>query len=167
MREIKFRAKDKNGNWAYGELLRSEHDFVKGYDIITPEWEQVKTVNENGDETTLTQAVNPYGTGIQKDDDGNDIDGSDFYYISEDELSNGDVLVSSSGSDTYTVGDTASLQGVYNINEGYADFTEVTVIKQNDEYAIVQPNDTYGLREYDYIVLDATTMTPGEFVVTY
>lgn len=128
---------------------------------------QVKTVNENGDETTLTQAVNPYGTGIQKDDDGNDIDGSDFYYISEDELSKGDVLVSSSGSDTYTVGDTASLQGVYNINEGYADFTEVTVIKQNDEYAIVQPNDTYGLREYDYIVLDATTMTPGEFVVTY
>ncbi len=41
------------------------------------------------------------------------------------------------------------------------------MIKQNDEYAIVQPNDTYGLREYDYIVLDATTMTPGEFVVTY
>lgn len=46
MREIKFRAKNKDGNWAYGELLRSEHDFVKGYDIITPEWGQVKTVNE-------------------------------------------------------------------------------------------------------------------------
>lgn len=127
----------------------------------------IQTVNENGDQTTITQDVDPYGTGTEKDEDGNDIEGSEFYYISEDDLESGTVLVSSDGTSTYTVGDTASLTGVYNINEGYADFTEVTVIKQNDEYAIVEPNDTYGLREYDYIVLDASTMTPGEFVVSY
>ena len=40
----------------------------------------------------------------------------------------------------------------------------VTVIDQNDEYAIVEPDDTYGLREYDFIVLDASTMSPDEFV---
>ena len=45
--------------------------------------------------------------------------------------------------------------GVYNINKGYADFTEITILSQNDEYSIIKSNTKYGLSDYDYIVLDA------------
>ena len=56
MREIKFRGKIlkvikkhhpcKVGEWAYGDLLHAEHDFVKGVDIITDDFSQV-VVDEN------------------------------------------------------------------------------------------------------------------------
>ena len=57
-----------------------------------------------------------------------------------------------------------SLIGVYNINKGYADFTAITILSSNEEYAIVKSNTTYGLSEYDYIVLDASTVNADDFV---
>ncbi len=112
-----------------------------------------QAINENGDQTTQTVSVDSYGT----DADGN-------YYLGKTTLREGDILVQTDSSQTFTVGETAKLSGVYNVNKGYADFRKVTVVKQNDEYAIVEPDNVYGLREYDYIVLDATTMTPDEFI---
>ncbi len=112
-----------------------------------------QTVTESGDTTTETVSVTPYGT----DESGN-------YYLDQSSLRDGDILVKQDSQSTFTVHDTAKLTGVYNINKGYADFRQVTVIDQNDEYAIVEPDDTYGLREYDFIVLDASTMSPDEFV---
>ena len=52
----------------------------------------------------------------------------------------------------------------YNINKGYADFKEITILSQNDEYAIVKPNSTYGLRVYDYIALKADTVSDDQFI---
>ena len=37
-------------------------------------------------------------------------------------------------------------------------------IAEDEDYAIVKANSTYGLREYDYIVLNASTMSPNEFL---
>nr|MCR5556493.1 hypothetical protein [Butyrivibrio sp.] len=48
------------------------------------------------------------------------------------------------------------LVGVYNINKGYADFRQIKILYQNDEYSIVKSNTTYGLAVYDYIVLDSS-----------
>lgn len=110
-------------------------------------------VNDAGEQTTETVTVTPYGTAK---------DGS--YYVDKDALRDGDVLLKLNSTGTYTIGKTVSLQGVYNINEGYANFRQVSVVRQNDEYAIVQPDSMFGLREYDYIVLDAATMTPDEFI---
>lgn len=112
-----------------------------------------RTVTDSGDTTTESVSATPYGT----DEDGD-------YYLDQSSLRDGDVLVSQDSGATFTVHDTVQLTGVYNINKGYADFRQVTVIEQNDEYAIVEPDDTYGLREYDFIVLDASTMSPDEFV---
>lgn len=112
-----------------------------------------QTVNDAGEQTVETVTVTPYGTAK---------DGS--YYVDQTSLRKNDVLVRLDSTDTFTVGETVKLQGVYNINEGYADFRQVSVIRQNDEYAIVQPDSTYGLREYDYIVLDASNMSPNEFI---
>ena len=40
----------------------------------------------------------------------------------------------------------------------------MTIEAQNEEYAIVQPNSTYALREFDFIALDAGSVRPGEFI---
>ncbi len=88
----------------------------------------------------------------------------DEYYLDNLELRQGDVLDKSGSPDTYTIRLTGSLQGVYNINKGYAEFKEISILYSNDDYSIVKPNTTYGLSEYDYIVLDASTVTDGEML---
>lgn len=89
---------------------------------------------------------------------------TETYYVDESVLKAGDVLYQEDSSETYTVSRQASLTGVYNINKGYADFKQIQVLYQNDEYSIVEPNTQYGLRPYDYIALDASTVTADQFV---
>ena len=50
------------------------------------------------------------------------------------------------------------------INKGYADFKQIIILYQNDEYSIVKSNTNYGLNVYDYIVLDASTVNDNEFI---
>lgn len=57
-----------------------------------------------------------------------------------------------------------TLHGVYNINKGYAVFREITVIDENEEYCIVESNNSYGLAAYDYIVLNAAEVTEDQIV---
>ena len=65
---------------------------------------------------------------------------------------------------TLTVSKRATLIGVYNINKGYADFKQITILDQNDEYAIVEPNMKYGLSVYDYIVLNAESVKDDQLI---
>ena len=60
--------------------------------------------------------------------------------------------------------DLVTLYGVYNINKGYAVFREVTVIDENEEYCIVESNNTYGLAAYDYIALNASDVAENQIV---
>ena len=83
------------------------------------------------------------------------------YYVDETVLRAGDILVLADSGSRYTVSRQDSLIGVYNINKGYADFRQIRILYQNDEYAIVRPNTTYGLSVYDFIVLDASTVEDG------
>ncbi len=87
-----------------------------------------------------------------------------IYYVDESVLKVGDVLYKEDSTETYTVSMQASLTGVYNINKGYADFKRIIVLYDNDEYSIVESNTTYGLRPYDYIALDASTVVADQFV---
>ena len=57
-----------------------------------------------------------------------------------------------------------TLIGVYNMNKGYADFKQINVLYQNEEYAIVKSNTKYGLNVYDYIVLNADTVKDDQFI---
>ena len=80
------------------------------------------------------------------------------YYIDEETLRSGDSLILTDSNARYTVSRNDSLIGVYNINKGYADFRQIKVLYQNEEYAIVRSNTNYGLNVYDYIVLDSKTV---------
>ena len=64
----------------------------------------------------------------------------------------------------YTVSKRATLIGVYNMNKGYADFRQINILYQNDEYSIVQSNTKYGLNVYDHIVLDSSAVSVEEFI---
>ena len=66
--------------------------------------------------------------------------------------------------ETYTVGKTKALQGVYNINRGYAVFNKVTILCENDEYYIVQEGESYGLSNYDHIVQNGNSVERDEVV---
>ena len=83
-------------------------------------------------------------------------------YISRDDISEGTVLIKPESSETYTVGKTKTLQGVYNINKGYAVFKKVNILCENDEYYIVQEGESYGLYNYDHIVQDGSSVKAEE-----
>lgn len=88
----------------------------------------------------------------------------DEYYLDDMILRMGDNLVKVDSMETYTLSKKGSLIGVYNINKGYADFKQINILYQNDEYSIIKPNTIYGLTTYDYIVLDASTVNEDELI---
>lgn len=86
------------------------------------------------------------------------------YYVDSSILDVGDTLYKLDGQETFTVSKRATLIGVYNMNKGYADFKQISILYQNDEYAIVKPNTKYGLSVYDYIVLNADSVSDDQFI---
>lgn len=88
----------------------------------------------------------------------------DEYYVDDATLRIGDYLVLPEGMEKYAISKRGSLIGVYNINKGYADFKQINILYSNDEYSIVQSNTAYGLNVYDYIVLDAGSVSEDELI---
>lgn len=89
------------------------------------------------------------------------------YYIDMSEnspLKAGDYVIKPDSQERYQIGPSASLQGVYNINKGYAVFKQIEILKSNDEYYTVQKGTSYGLSVYDHIVLNAETVYEGELI---
>lgn len=103
------------------------------------------------------------------------------YYVDNSVLRSGDHLVKPKASDTvsdpssgtnittdlpetHTVSKIATLTGVYNMNKGYADFRQIEILYQNEEYSIVKSNTKYGLNVYDLIVLEADAVSDDEFI---
>ena len=76
----------------------------------------------------------------------------------------GDKLIKTNSTETFTVSKAGTLVGVYNINKGYADFKQIQILNQNEEYSIIKSNTNYGLIAYDYIVLDAESVNEDEFI---
>lgn len=91
----------------------------------------------------------------------------EYYYIDMGENSTfkaGDYVVKPNSTDRYQIGSSASLQGVYNINKGYAVFKQIEILKSNDEYYTIKKGMRYGLSVYDHIVLDVKTVYEGQLI---
>lgn len=86
------------------------------------------------------------------------------YYLDDSVLHAGSYIIKPESTEKHAVSKTGSLIGVYNINKGYADFKQVSILYQNEEYAIVKSNTAYGLNVYDHIVLDATMVSDNDFI---
>lgn len=112
-----------------------------------------ETFNKKGDaEYTFTPV-----TVFNETEDG-------FYYIESETLSAGDTIQKADSGSEYELSKTGTLEGVYNVNKGYAVFRVIEKEYANKEYAIVKKGTAYGLSAYDHIVVDADTISESEIV---
>jgi len=78
-----------------------------------------------------------------------------YYYIDPSEFQYGQKILIPDTFSMYTIELKESLEGVYNINKGYALFRRIERITQNEEYCLVKNDTEYGLKQFDHIALDA------------
>ena len=57
-----------------------------------------------------------------------------------------------------------TLRGVYNINKGYAEFRQVQILCESDEYYIVESGSDYSLSNYDHIALSGEGIHENDVV---
>ncbi len=88
----------------------------------------------------------------------------DMYYVAGDKLSAGDKIQKEKSDDIFPLREQESLQGVYNINRGYAVFRKVKILYQNEEYAIIETGTNYGITLYDHIALEASEITENQII---
>lgn len=86
------------------------------------------------------------------------------YYVAKEIFEAGNILLKPNSTDTYVISNIATLQGVYNINNGYCIFREINIIGETSEYYIVESGTTYGLLVYDHIVLDSSKVSEDQIV---
>ena len=85
------------------------------------------------------------------------------YFIDSDEIQQGDIIRKPDSTEQYTIGETAAVTGVYNVNQGYCVFQTANILGTTDDerYYIVNSSGTNGISAYDRIVLDASQATEG------
>lgn len=101
-----------------------------------------KTVNEDGEEELIFIPTDLF------------FETDESYYIEEDVIRRGDEVADPNNHSFYPVSAAADLQGVYNVNKGYATFRKIDPIFSNEEYTIVKTGTPYGLSLYDHIALN-------------
>ncbi len=89
-----------------------------------------------------------------------------YYLINPGLFEIGDYVLMPGTSRKYQISEDVyeTIQGVYNINKGYAVFREVTVLDENEEFCIVDPADPFGLSAHDRIVLNASEVKDDEII---
>ncbi len=89
-----------------------------------------------------------------------------YYLVSKDLFKMGDYVQRTNTTKKHQIveEDLITIQGVYNINKGYAVFRQVNIIDENSEFCIVEPYNPYGLAAHDFIVLDASQVTDDSIV---
>lgn len=89
---------------------------------------------------------------------------NDMAYIDTSIFEKDTILQKPDSGDTYTLSETSSLSGVYNINKGYAVFRQVDILCESEEYYIISAGSDYGLSNYDHIALDSSTVRENDIV---
>ncbi|WP_167956500.1 HlyD family efflux transporter periplasmic adaptor subunit [Anaerosporobacter faecicola] len=88
----------------------------------------------------------------------------DFGYVDTAVVSAGDVISNVDTQETYTISEMDKLEGVYNVNKGYCVFRRIEKVYENQEYCIVKSDTTFGLSEYDHIVLEASMAVESNII---
>lgn len=164
--EVEFLVKDETGLKIPNTAIVEKEFFVipKRFWIEGEEGEQgfLKEVyNENGEPSAELVEMTQY------------FDDGENYYIDpkesdfstgKEKLPVGTYLVMRDSQDRFQVGMSDTLQGVYNINKGYTQFRQISVLSQNEEYTLVEEGTRFGLTVYDRIVLNGDVVDEDEVV---
>ena len=74
------------------------------------------------------------------------------------------VLFDQNTNERFRVSLFGTLEGVFNVNKGYAVFRRIEKIKENDDYCIIKEGTNGGVALYDHIALDATTAVESSVI---
>lgn len=85
-------------------------------------------------------------------------------YLPIEDLAQGDTILKPDSNMIYTLKEKADLQGVYNINKGYAVFEQIKVLCESEEYYIVEAGNSYSLANYDHIALNAEKVKENDII---
>lgn len=88
----------------------------------------------------------------------------EHYYLDALAIDSKTVFVKPDSTDEFRLERTSNLEGVYNINQGYAIFKHIHVIDQNEDYSIIEVGDMYGLVEFDLIALEGKKVKESQLV---
>ncbi|MCR5295545.1 MAG: hypothetical protein K6E30_10325 [Lachnospiraceae bacterium] len=80
------------------------------------------------------------------------------YYVDKSSFSEGDRLLKPEDTEEYLIGETESLSGVFQVNNGYAVFRLVEELDRNEEFCLVREDSSYGLNPHDFIVFDGSAV---------
>ena len=83
---------------------------------------------------------------------------------SEPNIQSGDNLLKESGNASFVIGPRKAVEGVYDINRGYAIFHPIKIIEKNEDYMIVEEHSRNGISVYDHIVLQGDMVTDGQII---
>ena len=91
---------------------------------------------------------------------------SGCYLIKPGLFEAGDYVIMPGSTRKYQITDDTekTIQGVYNINKGYAVFRQVNIIDENEEFCIADPGNIYSLSAHDRIVLDASKVKEDDII---
>ncbi len=86
-----------------------------------------------------------------------------YYYVAEEDMDSGQYINSAGLTDeperAMLYSFLTSMEGVYNMNKGYAVFRRIERITDVEDYVLVRAGQAGGLSLYDHIVLDVSAVT--------
>ncbi len=85
-------------------------------------------------------------------------------YIEKESLKDNDVIIESETQQRLTIADTVTMDGVYNVNKGYAVFKRIRILSESEDYYIIAEGISNGLYNYDRIALDGDTITDYQII---
>lgn len=137
------------------EFYSIPSDFLTTDDSSSETGVLLETADRKGNASSAFCGVTVYGRDEQ----------NGIVYIAPGDMKEGDVLVMPKSNEKLTLGGTDSLQGVYNVNKGYAVFKLVNILCESEEYYIIEKGNNYGLSNYDRIALDGSAVQENDIVI--
>ena len=125
--------------------------LTRGSDSDNSSQVNVLTVSKKGEKVLHQQTVTVY----QRE--------GAYVSIGTDGFRQGDIIASLDKTDRFPLLETARIQGVYMVNRGYAAFKAVSVIRRNEDYCIVSPEES-SIELYDRIILNSNTIKENDVI---
>ena len=160
----------RNDRYLEVELIFHEEDGLKipqsavvEKEFFTVPYEYITTGGES----------NETGVYIKTSDGAGEFKEAEVYYVDQEkelayldtaDISGGDTIMRPETGETYPVERKAALEGVYNINKGYAVFKQIDTVYQNQEYRIIREGTSYGISCYDFIALNGSEVRENDII---
>lgn len=89
-----------------------------------------------------------------------------YFYLAADEVEDGTTLFTggSKNSEQYELKKKVKREGVYCVNQGYAEFRAVESINSSEDYVLVGKDTVHGISLYDHIVQNSKDIDEDEIV---